>query len=135
LVEEELTDEILELYKRDRDKITWWGTQIECASALARLERHEDLDPVGAADAFHRLSALAKTWHEVEPGTSVRETAQRLLRVHDLRAADSLQLASAFWASEGHPSTLEVVTLDGRLALAAQREGFNVVDRQVLTRS
>lgn len=133
LVEEELTELVLSLYKSDEEAITWWGTSIECASALARLERHAALDTIGTNEAFLRLAALSKSWHEIEPGQAVRETAQRFLRVHDLSAADSLQLAAAFWASEGHPSTLQLVSLDDRLALAAQREGFDVIDRQALS--
>lgn len=135
LVDEALTDRILSLYKRDRTTVTWWGTRVECASALARVERSGDLEPADASEAFDRLEALADTWHEIEPGDAVRETAQRFLRVHDLRAADALQLAAAFWASEVHPPTLEVVTLDDRLALAAEREGFEVIGGQRLARS
>ena len=135
LVEEALTDQIRDLYGRDRTTVTWWGTRVECASALARVERLGGLDPAQASEAFDRLEAFADTWHEIEPGAAVRETAQRFLRVHDLRAADALQLASAFWASEIHPPTLEVVTLDDRLATAAEREGFEVIGRQRLARS
>lgn len=135
LVEEVLTDPILSLYKRDRTTVTWWGTKVECASALARVERSGGLEPSAASEAFDRLEVLADTWHEIEPGAAVRETAQRFLRVHDLRAADALQLAAAFWASEVHPPTLEVVTLDDRLAIAAEREGFEVIGRQRLARS
>jgi hypothetical protein len=63
-------------------------------------------------------------WHEVEPGDDVRESAKRFLRVHDLRAADALQFAAAFFAAEARPATLEFVTLDDRLLEAARREGF-----------
>ena len=80
-----------------------------------------------ARGAFGRLAQLTASWQEVESGDLVRETAIRLLRVHPLRSADSLQLAAAFVAAEGRPSTLEFVTLDDRLALAAQREGFIVI--------
>jgi hypothetical protein len=51
----------------------------------------------------------------------------RLLRVHDLRAADALQLGAALTFAEGQPDALGFVTLDGRLAKAAVREGFPVV--------
>lgn len=135
LVEEAMTDQILKLFRRDRTTVTWWGTRVECASALARVERSGGLEPADAGEAFDRLDALADTWHEIEPGEAVRETAQRFLRVHDLRAADALQLAAAFWASEVHPSTLEIVTLDDRLATAAEREGFEVIGRQRIARS
>lgn len=47
-----------------------------------------------------------------------------MLRVHPLRAADAAQLAAAFVAAERHPSSLEFVILDMRLAAAARKEGF-----------
>ena len=135
LVEETLTDRVVERYQEQSDVITWWSTPVECSSALARLERQGSLQPDQVNEAFDRLTRLARTWHVIEAARAVRETAQRLLRVHDLRAADSLQLAAAFWASETHPSTLELVTLDDRLALAAQREGFMVIDRRAISGS
>ena len=52
----------------------------------------------------------------------------RFLRVHPLRAADALQLGAAFAAAEGRPSSLTVITLDERLAEAARREGFVLVE-------
>jgi predicted nucleic acid-binding protein len=58
----------------------------------------------------------------------VRESATRFLRVHPLRAADALQLAAAFIAAERRPPSLEVITLDERLADAARKEGFALVD-------
>jgi hypothetical protein len=58
----------------------------------------------------------------------VRDVARRLLRVHPLRAADALQLAAAYLAAERRPSTLEIVTLDERVRLAAAKEGFIVGD-------
>ena len=135
LVEEALTEKILELYRQDQSVFAWWGTRVECASALARVERAEGLEPALSSEAFDRLELLADSWNEIESGAAVRETAQRFLRVHDLRAADALQLAAAFWASEVHPPTLEVVTLDDRLATAAEREGFGVIGRRRLAAS
>jgi uncharacterized protein len=52
----------------------------------------------------------------------------RFLRVHPLRAADALQLAAAFMAAERRPTSLQIVTLDERLADAARKEGFPLVD-------
>jgi predicted nucleic acid-binding protein len=79
-------------------------------------------------DAFDRLRQLAAGWHEVDASDGVRETAVRLLRVHPLRSADAQQLAAAFVAAERRPPTLELVTLDDRLASAARKEGFALVD-------
>ena len=106
----------------------WWGSQVECASALARLERGALLDVKAAVLAFDRLKQLANGWHEIEPSEIIRENALRFLRVHALRAADALQLAAAFIAAERRPSSLEVVTLDDRLADAARKEGFELIE-------
>jgi hypothetical protein len=70
---------------------------------------------------------LVADWQEISPSELVRRTARRLLRLHPLRAADALQLAAANVAGENDPSTLELVTVDGRLADAARREGFAVL--------
>lgn len=128
LVEEASTAPLQTLYLGEPGTIAWWSTPVECASALARLEREGRLDSKAATEAFDRLDALAEHWHRIEPVEAVLETARRFLRVHPLRAADSLQLAAAFLAAEGRPSTLEFVCLDDRLVTAAQREGFVVRD-------
>ena len=127
-VEETATDRALALVNEDPEVAIWWATPVECASALARLEREAALTPADAADAFRRLDLLARSWFEIEPHDELREVARRLLRVHPLRAADALQLAAAYLAAERRPPTLEVVTLDERLRLAALKEGFRVSD-------
>jgi predicted nucleic acid-binding protein len=107
--------------------LAWWSSRIEIASALARRERERALTAADADTAFAALQRLSQAWEEVTPGDLVRVTAQRLLRSHPLRAADSLQLAAAVIASGREPSTLEFVCLDERLNDAARREGFAVV--------
>ena len=125
-VEEAATERMMALYRSDPVVVTWWGSEIECASAFARLEREGAMAPDRVSAAMDRLRALRDAWHEVQPSQSLRDTAVRLLRVHPLRAADAMQLSSAVIASDREPSTLEIVTLDARLASAARREGFSV---------
>ncbi|MEO8714683.1 MAG: hypothetical protein ABI369_06695 [Acetobacteraceae bacterium] len=48
--------------------------------------------------------------------------------MHPLRAADALQLSAAFIAAERRPASLQVVTLDERLADAMRKEGFALID-------
>ena len=108
--------------------LVWWGSEVECVSALARREREGALDGRAMAIALRRLRQLADGWHEVDPSDAIRETAERFLRVHPLRAADALQLAAAFAAAERRPTSLEIVTLDDRLADVARKEGFAVVE-------
>ena len=127
LVAEGPTRYLQALAARDADMLVWWGTEVECASAIARLERDDALREPAVTQAFARLKQLAASWHEVDPGDGVREAAVRFLRVHALRAADSLQLAAAFVASERRPSSLDVITLDDRLAAAARKEGFVLI--------
>ena len=134
LLEQSATAAMQALAAADPVLLVWWGTAVECGSSLARLEREKMLIGAPARVAFDRLTQLAASWQEIEAGDLVRETAIRLLRVHSLRAADSLQLAAAFVAAEGRPSTLELVTLDDRLALAAQKEGFPVIGADMAAR-
>ncbi len=114
--------------KEDPGIVAWWGTEVECAAAIARLERDGLLDESAVEAALAGLAQLARGWIEIEPSDVVRETATRLLRVHALRAGDALQLAAAHVASDRRPASLEFVTLDDRLASAARREGFVVRD-------
>jgi uncharacterized protein len=86
------------------------------------------LSPQAVILALNRLAALAAGWHEIDPSDAIREAAARFLRVHPLRAADALQLAAAFLAAERRPASLEIATLDDRLAAAARKEGFAVID-------
>ena len=127
LLKEDATARFQKLAVADAVMLVWWGTEVECASAISRLERDGALDEAGAIDAFDRLRQLSGAWHEVEPGDPVREAAVRFLRVHTLRAADALQLAAAFIAAERRPPSLEIVTLDDRLAAAARKEGFALI--------
>jgi uncharacterized protein len=127
LVAESTSAAVLREYELDPEVVAWWATEAECVSALARLERDGNLTAASMGEALRRLGALTRAWREVQPVTAVRTTAIRLLRVHPLRTADALQLGAAIAAAEDHPATLPLVTLDDRLAQAAEREGFEVV--------
>lgn len=127
VVAEAPRDALLALLEADPDMLVWWGTPVECASAIARRERDGALPLGDATAALDRLKRLGRSWHEVLPADPLRSVALRLLRVHPLRAADSLQLAAAIVAAEHEPGTLEFVSLDDRLNEAASREGFRLV--------
>ncbi|MEW6216460.1 MAG: type II toxin-antitoxin system VapC family toxin [Candidatus Bipolaricaulota bacterium] len=126
LIQEETTNVMGKILAADPSLLVWWGSAVECAFALCRFEREGNSDADGVSAALERLVVLRAGWHEVQPSDMVRENAVRLLRAHDLRAADVLQLAAAVVASEGHPHSLPFVCLDARLRRAADREGFPV---------
>ncbi|MGH2381771.1 MAG: type II toxin-antitoxin system VapC family toxin [Candidatus Limnocylindria bacterium] len=115
-------------YRQDPDILVWWGTAIECVSAIAQYERERKLTADQAEAALNNLNDLARSWEEIQPIEAVRRSAVRVLRTHSLRAADAIPLAAAPSGSEDRPDSLHFVTLDEHLGLAAQREGFQVID-------
>jgi predicted nucleic acid-binding protein len=128
LVDEPSRERVLDLYQDDPQIVAWWATSVEIASAVSRRERENSITAEDADAALGAVRRLAAAWHEVVPSDAVRRTAERLLRVHALRAADSLQLAAALIAANHDPTTLDMVCFDGRLTAAARREGFTVID-------
>lgn len=128
LMTETTTSAAQAIAAQDSAMLVWWTTEVECASAIVRLEREGAIEESAVTQAFDRLKQLAGGWHEVDPTDTIREAAVRFLRVHPLRAADALQLAAAFIAAERRPPSLEVVTLDDRLAVAARKEGFVLIE-------
>lgn len=95
---------------------------------MARLERDSALTPRGAKAALARLNALRDAWNEIDPVGPIRQAALRLLRLHNLRAGDALQLAAALAVSEGDPGSLEFVSNDDRLTDAATLEGLAALE-------
>jgi predicted nucleic acid-binding protein len=126
IVDEPGRERLLALLEADPVMVVWWGTSVELVSALSRRERDGSLPTSIANAAVERVRKLERTWHQVAPTDAVRQRAQRLLRVHPLRAADSLQLAAALSVAGNEPASLTLVTLDQRLLDAAQREGLSI---------
>jgi predicted nucleic acid-binding protein len=112
----------------DSSMVVWWSTSVECVSAIARREREGLLKARDVIAVTEKLAALAASWEEVQPAERVRRTAARIVRVQPLRTAGAFQLAAAIAAADGDPRSLPFVTLDDRLARAAEREGFPVVE-------
>lgn len=124
---EPASETIRTLAKSDEDIIVWWGTKVECLSALSRRRREGSISADAERRARNALKALASAWSEVQPTEIVRQRSERLLMVHSLRAADSLQLAAALVWSEDRPQGLEFISLDKNLCEAAFKEGFTVI--------
>jgi predicted nucleic acid-binding protein len=126
-LEEPASRKVRSLAEKDEDVIVWWGTRVECTSAMARRRREGALASPAERTARAALSSLASDWSEVQPTEPVRSRAERLLTVHSLRAADALQLAAALiWTDEGPPGA-EFVCLDQNLRESASKEGFTVL--------
>jgi hypothetical protein len=101
---------------------------VEVVSAFRRLVREGGLGEPVAREAEARLGELIRACQLVVDVDAVKPLAARLLRLHPLRAFDALQLGAAQHWAEGQPEGRVFHTLDGRLGLAARREGFVVPD-------
>lgn len=127
VIPQPLRSRVEPLYREDTDVVLWWGTSVECASAVARLAREEAF---GAQELFWirtTFDELGASAAEIQPVESVRLRAKRLLAGHPLRAADALQLSAALHWCRERTEHAAFVCLDGRLREAASREGFRVL--------
>lgn len=127
VVAEEETTSCRILLAEDTEVVVWFLTPVEVYSALNRRLREGSLKLQDFRKAKERFLLLEKAWSEVISVERVRDRALRLLENHPLRAADALQLAAAVIVSEDNPRSLPFVTLDSRLGLAVEKEGFPVL--------
>ena len=105
--------------------VVWWATSVEVESALARLVRMKQLDPLEWSVARKLAAALADAWWVVQPSDALRAQATLLLNRHGLRAADALQLAAGLEWCEHAPQGRAFVTADQTLLQAAVLNGFD----------
>ena len=127
VVAEIASDQLGELADDATPMYVWWATRVEVTAAVARRERADVRRDADWSACFRSLNEEAETWREVGPADLVRQIAERMLRRHDLRAGDSLQLAAALIACDDRPAGQEFVCLDDRLRRAAAIEGFSLL--------
>lgn len=122
-VRQALTPRVRSLYNAYQVTV-WWTTPVEIASALARLFRIQQINAKEFAAARKLADDLSETWWVVQPSDVLRASALALVERYDLRAADSLQLASAIEWCEHLPHGRAFLTADHRLREAALLCGF-----------
>lgn len=127
LIDEAETSRARQLYDDDRAQVIWWGTRVECRSAIERSVREGRLHSQAEVRARVEMDAMLHDADEVAPSEEVRQRAMRLLVVHPLRAADALQLGAALIWARDRPAGHGFVCFDGRLREAAGREGFDIL--------
>ena len=126
VVDESSTGRMRKLLFEDPDVTTWLWTRTEVISAIERRVRQGLIPAPERRPVLDRLYDLAVGWDEVTEVLAVRHRANALLARHPLRAADAGQLGAALHVWEQTGAMLPFVTRDRRLALAAEREGFDV---------
>ena len=122
-VRQSTTANAIALY-RTHGAVVWWTTPVELASALARLVRMKRINATDCAKARKLADVLSDSWSVIQPTDVVRAKALRLVDQHDLRAADSLQLAASLEWCEDVPKGRLFLTADERLREAALQVGF-----------
>lgn len=147
LVGQDGTKRVEEARAHDAVMVVWWGTVVECGSALGRLRREKALNPAQAKHAHAEMLRLSASWGEVDPSQIVRDRAIALIARYPLKAADAFQLAAATIALDpfnGPAVDAKIVSgvtvkggdtlgdgpaficLDRQLAAAAREEGLTV---------
>lgn len=126
LVPEPASNALRELWDGEQAAVVWWGTVVECTSALTR-RRREGFDRQTLRVGESSLRQLREFWTEVPASHDLREAAIAPLGQYQLHAANALQLAAALIAAAGEPASLPFVALDARLRAAATAEDFRVL--------
>ncbi len=132
LIEEPASRQCRDLLRADPALVVWQFTETEVVSALYKQTRLEP--PLASAElaaALSRLESYARHWEQVKALTddalrAVRARAALLMSRHTLLSGDALQLASATLRFDP-PMKKHFVVIDGPLARAARREGFEVI--------
>ncbi len=100
-------------------------SEVEVASALARLTREGHIQARQRDRALAALLTDVAAWHVVECSPAVVTLARTLLTRHPLRSGDAIQLASALRVQQMLTEPLSAfVAYDARLVEAAAHEGL-----------
>lgn len=126
LVLEKETEQCIRAFQSDPEVMVWTMSKVEVFSALCRRFREGGLREIDFDSAKKRMSDFFDMAFEIISLTKVKDRALRLLQVHQLRAADAMQLASVLVATREDPSRMQIMSFDNRLSLAAKRECFIV---------
>lgn len=101
-------------------------SEVEIASALARRAREGTLPAAAHQRAVAALAHDIDAWAIVEVTPRITRDALELLRAHDLRTGDAIQLASCIYLQRGLSRRVEFIAFDEGLTHAARAEGIAV---------
>ena len=133
LVSQPGSEDAVDLFASDPLVLVWWGTTVECGSAISRLRREGLLSEADSTLVNAELERLAAGWSEVEPAGAVRAGARELVQRYPLKAVDALQLSAAKIALGEVSGAAGFVCLDRQLAAAARAEGLRVFPESALS--
>lgn len=126
LVKQRTSVKAKELTRTYRMVVSWLAS-VEVRGTIARLLRTSEISANEQVQALILLEDLRSVWREIGPGPAMRQKAEDFVERFPLRAADALQLASAWVWCQGHPAGRPFISGDIRLLDAARQLGFTVV--------
>lgn len=105
--------------------------RVEVISAISRKRRMGELTGAEArtliAEFGFELADSSQRYFVVGVTDPIIELASEIVVSHDLRAYDSVQLASAIATRDADPNCTTFACFDARLAEAAGAEGFDLI--------
>ena len=116
-----------QVYRSFTRHVVAWTASIEAAGGIYRAVRVGGLSESNAKRALGRLAQFEKRWTEIIASDRVRHAAITVLSIHDLRAGDAVQLASALVWCNNKPRHRSFVCFDQNLVVAARSVGFTAV--------
>ena len=114
------------LGKQYRMSVAWF-TSVEVRGSIARLLRDGQITPNEKVQGLVLFDIYRADWREIAPGPALRQKAEDFVDRFPLRAADALQLASAWAWCQGHPNERPFISGDAQLLDAARQLGFKVI--------
>lgn len=127
-VEEQGSEQVLELAREAHTIATSWLTYTEARSAFARKYRE---GAISLAEYQKRADEFESEWGvgylALEVSYNILLDAGNLAAKHPLRALDAIHLASALHIADGPwpPTSFTFSSADGRLLAAARAEGLD----------
>ena len=126
------SDKIIDLAQsaEDSQKLSSALAVLEVRSAIRRREHIGDLSTTLANQALQILNAEARRMIQYPITSTTLERAAALVDRQQLRALDSIQLATAMGARDclGEDDAILFIASDRKLLTAAAREGFDIWD-------
>ncbi len=132
ILKEDASQILMDLYEDHSPIYTWTLSSIEVYSAIHRRSKMAKVTAGELQSWLKRWEIIQACINYIEAIPLVKKISENVLRVHELKAADSLQLAAAIFLR--NPSALMhtdkksfFLTTDKQLAKAAFKEGFEVL--------
>ncbi len=127
---EDGSPDVAKLLLENSDNTTSKLTYVEILSALAKRTRIGDLSKSKMKEVIHKFEQDWKSLLIVDLHDDLLPIAKRVIARHQLRAADSIHLASAVWLKITLKEEIAFISSDLNLLKAAKAERLSPMNPQ-----